>query len=75
MMKGITIALVLVPPAALVLARQTSTAPSEVHRLYLEDQQDRGVGQGPGEPLPWVKIEPRDRSRRQRVHELLAING
>jgi len=48
---------------------QSAATSTEVHQLYLDDQNDRGVG---GESLPWDKIEPRDRSRRARVHELLA---
>ena len=49
-------------------ARPASSIP-EVHRLYMEDQQDRGVG--PGTSLPWKEIEPHDTARRARVHELL----
>jgi hypothetical protein len=53
-----------------VSANPPQQAPlNEAHQLYLEDQKDRGVG---GESLPWDKIEPRDRDRRARVHELLA---
>src|SRR5579863_4874723 len=48
---------------------QQSATGNEVHQLYTEDQKDRGVG---GEPLDWDKIEPRDRVRRARAHELLA---
>jgi hypothetical protein len=47
---------------------QQSTAANEVHRLYIEDQKDRGVG---GESLPWDKMELRDQARRARVHELI----
>jgi hypothetical protein len=50
-------------------AHGQSPPSSEVHRLFLEDQKDRGVG---GESLPWDKIEPRDRTRRERVHQLLS---
>jgi hypothetical protein len=43
---------------------------SEIHRLYMQDQQDRGVGAA--SELPWEQIASRDRRRRERVHELLA---
>jgi hypothetical protein len=52
--------------------QQSRTVSSEVHELYLEDQKDRGVG---GESLPWEKIEPRDRTRRARIHELLSTGA
>jgi hypothetical protein len=57
--------------AAFANSRQ-DTHSSEVHRLFLEDQKDRGEG---GESLPWDKIAPRDAARRQRVHELLSANA
>ena len=52
--------------------QNNSAVSREVHELYLEDQKDRGVG---GESLPWEKIEPRDRSRRMRIHELLSTGA
>jgi hypothetical protein len=52
--------------------QQIHRASSEVHELYLEDQKGRGVG---GESLPWEKIEPRDRARRARIHELLSTEA
>jgi hypothetical protein len=52
-----------------MLAQLKSTSGSEVHQLYLEDQADRGVG---GKSLPWEETELRDRTRRLRVHDLLA---
>lgn len=52
--------------------QQSRTVSSEVHQFYLEDQKDRGVG---GESLPWDKIEPRDRRRRARIHELLSAGA
>lgn len=55
------------------LTAQNQSHANEVHRLYLEDQQDRGVG--PGTSLPWSQIEPRDTVRRARVHELLESGG
>jgi hypothetical protein len=51
---------------------QARTSSSEVHRLFLEDQKDR---EGPIASLDWEKISPRDQSRRQRVHEILAAGG
>jgi hypothetical protein len=51
-----------------VTAREDSSSDREMHRLYLEDQRDRGVG---GESLPWEKLETRDQARRARVQELL----
>jgi hypothetical protein len=52
--------------------QQSRTVSSEVHQLYIEDQKERGVG---GESLPWDKIEPRDRARRTRIHELLSTGA
>lgn len=40
----------------------------DVHKLYLEDQKDRGEG---ALSLPWDQTDVRDRGRRARVHELL----
>src|SRR5438876_7541294 len=54
--------------------QENSAISREVHKLYLEDQKDRGVGVG-GESLPWNKIEPRDRIRRIRIHELLSAGA
>lgn len=51
-----------------LLAQKQAPVPG-VHQLYLEDQRDRGVGAGTS--LPWDQIEPHDKARRVRVHELL----
>ena len=48
--------------------QQPTASVSEVHRLYIEDQADRGVG---GKPLPSEQVELRDRERRIRVHAML----
>jgi hypothetical protein len=57
---------------AITAMRQAETSTSEVHHLFLEDQKDR---EGPAASLQWEKIHPRDRARRERVHELLAADG
>jgi len=71
-MKSLTITYVAIGLAILATAQQASTPINEVHRLYTQDQADRGVG--PAKSLPWEQIDPRDRSRRIRVHELLESN-
>lgn len=44
----------------------------DIHRLYLQDQQDRGVG---GKAVSrWQELVKRDRFRRERVRDLIA-NG
>lgn len=58
--------------AILVSARQATTSSSEVHRLFLDDQRDR---EGSLTSPDWKTIWPRDQSRRQRVHEILAAGG
>ena len=71
-MKSLTITFVAIGLAILATAQQASTPVNEVHQLYTQDQADRGVG--PAKSLPWEHIDPRDRSRRIRVHELLESN-
>jgi hypothetical protein len=71
-MKSLTITYVAIGVAILAAAQQASTPVNEAHQLYKEDQADRGVG--PAKSLPWEQIDPRDRSRRIRVHELLESN-
>ena len=71
-MKSLTITYVAIGLAILATAQQASTPVNEVHRLYTQDQADRGVG--PAKSLPWEQIDPRVRSRRIRVHELLESN-
>ena len=71
-MKSLTITYVAIGLAILATAQQASTPVNEVHQLYTQDQADRGVG--PAKSLPWEHIDPRDRSRRIRVHELLESN-
>lgn len=44
-------------------------SPDEVHRLYIEDQQDRGVGGHPA--LSGEQMIARDGERRTQVHEML----
>lgn len=70
-MRGVKIAIVILALICLGFDLGAKKEPpiSDVHRLYLEDQTDRGVG--PGTSLPWEQIEPRDKTRRARVHELL----
>lgn len=53
-------------------AGQMAKSSSDVHSLFLEDQRDR---EGSIKSLDWDKIGPRDRSRRERVHEILAAGG
>jgi hypothetical protein len=71
-MKSLTITYVAIGLAILATAQQTSTPVNEVHQLYTQDQADRGVGLP--KSLAWGQIDPRDRSRRIRVHELLESN-
>jgi hypothetical protein len=71
-MKSLSITCAAIGLAILATAQQTSTPVNEVHQLYAQDQADRGVG--PAKSLPWEQIDPRDRSRRIRVHELLESN-
>jgi hypothetical protein len=74
-MRIIACVLLLASSSAALLLRQNSSSPTEVHRLYLEDQEDRGAGADGRESLPWAEMEPRDRSRRERVHELLVASA
>lgn len=71
--KGTVTLAVLIGTTTILCSRQNPVT-SEVHRLYVEDQRDRGVGSESGESLPWEETESRARARRQRVHELLALN-
>ena len=71
-MKSLTITYVAIGLAILATAQQASTPVNEVRQLYTQDQADRGVGTA--KSLPWEQIDPRDRSRRIRVHELLESN-
>jgi hypothetical protein len=54
-----------------LLFAQTDEAPgpaiSEIHQLYIADQEDRRA-----EKIDWSKVGPRDSERRNRAHELLA---
>lgn len=54
---------------AMAAAQRRPVTMSNVHKLYVEDQQDRGVGGKPG--FPGVELITRDQQRRTRVHQML----
>jgi hypothetical protein len=66
-MKRAFLLLIAVAASAALLSFQEPT--SESHRLYLEDQADRGVGDA--KPLPMEERNKRDQVRRARIRELL----
>jgi hypothetical protein len=53
---------------AFVPIQNQQTDINEIHRLYLEDQRDRGVG---GESLPYEAMNAHDKTRRDKVRGLL----
>lgn len=51
------------------ITAQRATSISEVHKLYIEDQRDRGVGTKAA--LSGIELSTRDQERRARVHQML----
>lgn len=50
-------------------AQKRAASISEVHKLYIEDQHDRGVGTKAA--ISGIELSTRDQQRRMRVHQLL----
>ena len=67
-MSWIASSLIVVAMGALSLAQDVSKE-TDIHKLYLEDQSDRGVG---GKAISdWQDLVKRDNARRGRVRELM----
>lgn len=73
-MKTILLTLLLVSGASVVILQHVSARSNEVHRLYIEDQEDRGAAGDGRQALAGEQLILRDEARRKRVHQLLAAD-
>jgi hypothetical protein len=63
---------ILLTASTCLFSQASRTQRENVHKLYLEDQSDRGVGDHAA--LGWQELVKRDAERRHRVREMLASN-
>jgi hypothetical protein len=73
MKKILCFSLFALAAALVITSGQTAPPSAEAHRIYIEDQKDRGVGSE--HSLPSEQLEARDALRRARIHELLAAGS